>query len=440
MMVHLGFGKAFYMVLLPVSFWVSTSIASELELLINCGAGHFLNVNSNSVVLAKFNQKVAKAQFQFKTAGSLTYENAVNDAGTNADGAALNLKLTKLLWNFSSSDLIEANSIGVKSAELSLRADLLDHLLLLNARLLDLKLGLIEKAVIDAQVKELEDLGRFADRLMRSRVIDPADALLVKENLIRFQLRQLEVDESLNNSLTSLAVDSGIPREKFKLEDRLSTGASLASSMNKVDSEFQVAKNRLRQLTLRISELPRTRAAAVNQTGLQRETLATERTWYPSLLAEGGVRRSFAPIGDTVGTFEGFAGLALSFELPAQLISADLERLGALRRIELEKEKRSEFDSRNVLNSKLDQIGFLHKQFKTSVQRRENLERLLDLQLIKFKSGKLSFLNVNDVMLSLLEARRQAGSSRARILAIENDAQIILAVLDQKDFSKRSCE
>ncbi len=409
-----------------------------------CGADYFLGMNSNSVVLAKYNHKLARSQFQYKTAGALSYESSVNDEGATGDGAAFNLRLTKPIWNFSASDMIEAGELGIKSAELRLRADLMDHLLLLNGRLLDLKLGLIEKSVIDAQVKELEGLGRFADRLMRSRVIDPADALLVKENLIRFQLRQLEVDESINNALTNLTVESGIRREKFKMDDRTSfgndAGRDFGKDIAKVESEFQNARNRLRDLNSRITDLPRTQAAAASQTGLQKEYLAVERTWYPSLLAEGGLRRALAPLQATSGTLEGFVGLALSFELPVQLISADLERLSALKEIEIEKEKRSTFDFKNKLNSKFDQLGILHKQFRTSVQRRENLERLLDLQLIKFKSGKLSFLNVNDVMLSLLEARQQAGSSRARILSIENDAQIILSVLDQRDFSKRACD
>lgn len=395
----------------------------------------------DSVVVAKFNHQVAKSQYQFTGSGFAAVETNVNDQGTTGDGLAFDLKVSKPLWNFSADEFIGANELKQRSVELKLKASLMDHLLSVNNRLLNVRLMLIEKAVIAAQVKELDELGKFADRLMRSRVIDPADALLVKENLIRFQLRQLEVDEALNDALTSLAVESGIKREKFKKDDLSNSNVAVA----KVEVEYQSARNRIRELNAKLNELPRTLAAANSQLAFEKEYRSVERTWYPKLVAEAGARRLAGPMSIESGQLEGYLGLALNFSLPTQLVSADLERIQALKDIESERERRSAFEYKNVLISKFDQMGILLNQFKTAIQRKENLERLLDLQLVKFKSGKLSFLNVNDVMLSLLEARRQTGASRARILSIDNDAAIISSILDQRDLFKtdlsgRSCD
>lgn len=415
---------------------VSPSRASDVDLLISCGTRRFVDLNSDSLVIAKFNREIANSLLQYTASGSVSYESAINDLGNTRDGAGFDLKLSKPLWNFSASDLVDANEIAKQSAELKLRAGLFDHLLLINSRMLDVRLILIERSVIDAQVKELEDLGKFADRLMRSRVIDPADALLVKENLIRFQLRQLEIEEAYNNAITNLAVDSGIQRERFKSLGIAISNTSLAT----VSTEFQQARSRLRELNTKTSAFPQTLAAVTSQAALSKEFRSVERTWYPKLLAEAGLRRSFAPVVADPGQTEGFLGLALNFSLPTRVVSAELERIRSLKEIESERERRSQFNYKNLLTAKFDQIGILLNQFKTAIQRKENLERLLALQLVKFKSGKLSFLNVNDVMLSLLEARRQAGSSRARILAIDDDAEIVSAVLDHGDGPKRKCE
>lgn len=428
---------AFYfsiMIIYTSSAYASLDIIDKKTFL-NCAIQRYGEVNSQPLVNAQYQRSIASSAFQFGFNGDIALEATVPTQGeSTADNLAYDFSIAKPLYNHSASLKIRSSESALKSIDAEFRSALMQHLLTLNGAVLRIRTLLIEKGIVEAQVKQLTELHQFAERLRRSKVIDPADALLVNENLIRFQLRLIEVDEELTQSISEFEVKSGLPKSRVRQNSNATD-----FSVKKIESDFQRAMSAVRAAEANRETLPPVAAATYGVTAFDLDLKSKSRAWYPFLTAGAGFRRSIASISSGSIPSESYLGLNLKFELPIDERLAEMERARALGAIAANQVIRSNFELQSYLQAKIDQLGLLKTQFSVAQERLGNLERLLDLQLIKFKSGKLSFLNVNDVMLSLLEARRQLSSSRARINAIEMDGQIMSMLVEPLDLKKLDC-
>lgn len=419
------------------------STTSAFDQILICGSQSFLRANSQNVVELAYRRDLYSAEFQSLYAGKLNGEAATmlepNSGGANSTRitSGLDLRLSRKIFDFSTSGRSDAANLAVSSAQADLQAELLVYLLDLNQRWLALELLYIERDITEAQIKELEELNQFASRLMKSRVIDAGDALLVKENLFRFQLRIIELNTDIASAWSLLEIDVGSLKSQLRISDVVPIIVDEGKS--KLDVKAVTAS--LRNLISASTTFPRRRSANILRESLELEMKAVERTWYPSLLAEAGMRRPFSEFGSASYPFEGFVGLSLNIAIPTRITETQESRLRALRTVVQERERRADVESISLLTTKIERLAYIQSQSDISRERIGNLSRLKDLQIIKFRAGRLSFMNLNDVMLSFLDSRRQLATNLARMVAIDRDVKIYRFVLKSKldEISSLNC-
>ena len=264
------------------------------------------------------------------------------------------------------------------------------------------------EAVLE-QIRELEELDHFSKNLSRSRVIDPADALLVEENLNRFRLVKVETDRLIVTAKKELEGKTGLAVDNLEM------------TKSKPNLSSQVWN----QLEQRIRSLPKVRRSDLRLQSIESDRVSNQRWWVPSLNVNAGVDQALTQVdAGATSDFRPFAGVSLQTSFGSDLVSANSERLSALGRLETEKGRRAEIDYSSRLAATREAWTLVQTEIELAVARKANLERLQRLQIVKYRSGRLSFLNLNDVMLSLLDARKQVLTFTLALARIDREVRL----------------
>lgn len=387
------------------------AIVESPDRILACSVRSFLTLNSEDAIEARYQWRSKLAERQFNFDGSVTGLASQSSTSGRSLGVNGEAKVIKKILDPALSKSIEAQEKYLSSLQVGLQSQLSTFLFEVNSAiqaLIDLQ---IERDSIAEQVTELSDLDKFARTLAKSRVIDPSDALLVQENLLRFRIQLIEVDRRLMESRKTLEGKTGVAFDAVEISRRPS----------EIESDIW------ERISHRISSQPNRRRAEIRVQSLNVEGVANDRWWWPKLAAEGGFTQQTQSLdsGFTT-TSQPYAALRLEFNLRDESIKATAERVAALTRLETERARRADIENLAQIESAKEGWSYLKSQSVISFARKENLERLRALQLLKFRSGKLSFLNLNDVMLSLLDARRQVRTIASNIDKIGRDARILL--------------
>jgi hypothetical protein len=400
---------------------VAAQAANKSDRFFECSARNFAASRSESVVDAQYQLDLRRAGYQAVADGTLSSE-VSRYSGSNSQTTSASLKVSKTLWSFALESYLNANESDLRANQRNLRSETLDFLLGLNDSVLQLSELLVNQEVLGQQLSELKDLDSFASSLMKSRVIDPADALLVHENVLRFNLERMETSRQMADLRKQIEARSGIagPSQEFLRAE------SVTSVWN--------------QVVTRLSRIPKVEAASLKSLALKAERTAVDRAWYPELVGEVGVVQPDAASEFAGGSAGAYAGLSLRFTFQNRTISANGERVRALAKIQDEKSRLAEIEYRALVQSSIENLNQFRSQLTAINERKENLERLHRLQLVKFRSGRISFLNLNDVMLSVLDVRRQARTVALKIAKIERDGRLILQAIESGDSQNVVCE
>lgn len=396
------------------SFAATNPAARSPEQILACSARTFVASANEALIETRYLLNASAAERQLavtSTVDGTVSNSSISGSRTDVVGEA---KISKTLYNHALNQTVEARQKDLQAQQADLRARLFEFLIAVNRTTEDV-LGLMtERAAVIEQIKELEDLDQFAKGLAHSRVIDLSDALLVEENLNRFRLQQLETERSIVALRKDLESKTGLAIDELDLPSSARTKSILGA-------------NAWTQLEAKIPALPAVKRSEIRLQAISNDRLATDRWWIPTLSGNLGVDQTVtntAASSTTVSELKPFVGLTLQISFGSDLIDAKSERLSALERLENERSRRASFEYQNRLLSIKEAWSLIQSQVELAASRKANLERLRRLQLAKFRAGRLSFLNLNDVMLSLLDARKQVFRLSLALARVEREARL----------------
>lgn len=378
---------------------------SEDELL-SCAADYYLSLNRQARIEAEFNASKAISDQSITGTVQLSRNDNFAPASSFTSETIAQAKLSKTLVNFALNKQIGSLQKNRDAQKFETSSALLDYLKTINTAIYEFFIFQKEKVLLSAQADELQKLHNFSEKLSTLKVIDRADFLLLKDRINRIQLSIAEVENQIQKTVLALQTQIGIRFE------------NITSSAHPIELSSDTLK-------LQISKHPLLQSSQLKIESIKYSLLANERDWWPKLSAEVGFNQQLAQSNLTTrpGTSP-FIALSLSMNFNFDLYTAQKSRsLQTLNQTEI-LQKNILFREKQSIDDNQLELDSLKNKRKLTSERIANLQNLYQMQLVKFKSGRLSFFQLKDIESDLFDAERAMAQLDLQMTRIKKEIQL----------------